>query len=412
MGDGLTPAALRMFEGFLARTHLSRPDDVADIVAEELEAALDATDVVLYLANYEDTELVPVPTRLAPERPAQAIDGTVAGRSYMLTTPQTAASDRSGHQRVWLPVLDGTHRMGVLELSLPVPEEVDRDVLEVLERFAHLVAHAVETKSQYGDAFERVQRSQPMTTGAELLWSVLPPPTFAMDGLVISAMLEPAYENGGDAFDYAVNDDVVHLAVFDGMGHGLDAAGSSTFAVAAYRNSRRSGLDLRETYEAMDAAIRHQFGGTRFVTAVLATLDLADGTLRWISAGHPPPLLLRNGRVVKLLDLDPVTPLGVPFASDGVTVGEEHLQSGDALALYTDGLTEARQPGGGLLTERGLAEFLQREAAAQLPTPETLRRLRRAILAHQDGVLHDDATALLVEWHRGAETRLLPQTVS
>jgi serine phosphatase RsbU (regulator of sigma subunit) len=195
------------------------------------------------------------------------------------------------------------------------------------------------------------------------------------------------------------------------MGHGLDAAGSSTFAVAAYRNSRRSGLGLRETYEAMDAAIRDQFEGTRFVTAVLAQLELETGMLRWISAGHPPPLLLRGGKVVKLLRLEPVTPLGVPFGSGAAAVGEEHLESGDALALYTDGLTEARQPGGGFLTEDGLAEFLQREAAAQLPTPETLRRLRRAILVHQDGVLHDDATALLVEWHRGAEERLLPETV-
>jgi hypothetical protein len=54
---------------------------------------------------------------------------------------------------------------------------------------------------------------------------------------------------------------------------------------------------------------------------------------------------------------------------------------------------------------------VQRQAAALLPSPETLRRLRLAILAHQQGVLDDDATALLVDWRRGGEELLVPETV-
>jgi serine phosphatase RsbU (regulator of sigma subunit) len=79
--------------------------------------------------------------------------------------------------------------------------------------------------------------------------------------------------------------------------------------------------------------------------------------------------------------------------------------------LYTDGVTEARTADGSFFTAERLAEFLERQSAAGLPTPETLRRLRRAILAHQDGQLQDDATALLVEWRRDSELSLLPQLV-
>ena len=54
---------------------------------------------------------------------------------------------------------------------------------------------------------------------------------------------------------------------------------------------------------------------------------------------------------------------------------------------------------------------VERESAAGLPAPETLRRLRQAVLAHQHGELQDDATALMFEWRRGTEQALLPPTV-
>jgi serine phosphatase RsbU (regulator of sigma subunit) len=412
MPTDLDAASARLFTEFLRRTHLSHPDDLANVAAEVAEQALGASEVVMYLANYEQTMLVPVPARIAPERLELRIDGTVAGHAFTTSTIHDSVTEVPGRRRLWVPVLDGTDRMGVLELCLDATDgKIASELVMVVERYAHAVAQAALSKRQYGDVFDLVQRSQPMTIGAELLHSVLPPSVFATDGLVISTMLEPAYANGGDAFDYAVNGPLAHLAVFDGMGHGLEAAGISTFAVAAYRHSRRRGLELAETYAVMDSALGRQFDGTRFATAVLAQLERETGTLRWVSAGHPQPLLIRHGRVVKALEVEPATPLGVPFTAPEISVGVEQLQRGDSLLFYTDGLTEARQPGGDFLTEEGLAGFVQRQAAALLASPETLRRLRHAILEHQDGVLHDDATALLVDWQRGGESLLLPESV-
>ncbi len=128
-----------------------------------------------------------------------------------------------------------------------------------------------------------------------------------------------------------------------------------------------------------------------------------------MNAGHPPPLLLRKAKAVKTLNAVPAPPLGVLVHRGELSVGEEYLEPGDLLLFYTDGLPEARQPNGEFLTVNGLAELVEREAAAGQPAPETLRRLRLAVLAHQDGLLQDDATALLVEWNRGTENSLLPQ---
>jgi hypothetical protein len=82
----------------------------------------------------------------------------------------------------------------------------------------------------------------------------------------------------------------------------------------------------------------------------------------------------------------------------------------ERLLLYTDGLIDARHRDGRMFTITGLGEFMEREAAAGQTAPETLRRLRHAIVDRQPGQLEDDATAVLVEWHRGAEADLLPRT--
>ncbi len=413
MPGDLEAAAARLHAEFLRRTHLCRPSDLADVVVEELEAALGASDVALFLVNREETALVPVPSRRSPLRSEQGIEATMAGRCFTGTTLLTVPTDDPQRQRMWVPLIDGTDRTGVLELTIdePVDAGTARALVQVLERYSHAVAQAILSKAQYGDVFEGVRRSRDMTLGSELLGSMLPPTIFATDGLVICAMLEPTYANGGDAFDYAVNADCAHLVVLDGMGHGLEAAGASTLALAAYRHSRRRGLGLADTYVAMDAAVSAQFGGSRFVTALLAELDMFSGRLSWASAGHPPPLLVRHGRVVRTLDVEPATPLGLLLQTGPVAVATQGLEPGDSVLLYTDGVTEARQADGRLFGIEGLTGFLEREASAQVSTNETLRRLRRAIMSHHHEALTDDATALLIDWRRGTEQTLLPQTV-
>ena len=413
MDDPYAEPGIRLFEGMLARTHMSEPSRVGDVIAEELESALGARGVVIYVVNLEETALVPIPRSRHPDPGNQDLEGSMAGRSFTGTRILSSPGATSGHVRAFVPIIDGTDRMGTLQADVPVAgsAELPESLMRLLERYGHATAQVLLAKRMYGDSLHVVQRTRPMELGAELLAAVLPPATFATDGLVISAMVQPAYGNGGDAFDYAVNEDVVHLAVFDAVGHGLHAARLSTFAVAAYRNCRRAGLGLAETYANLDSALGEQFGGDFFTTAIFAELDPDAGVLRWLNAGHPPPLLLRSNRIVKTLDRSRATPLGMPLFATEPTVVEERLQSGDIVVLYTDGLTEARYPSGGQFGVDGLIEFLRREASADQPLPETLRRLRRALACEDGPVVRDDATVLVAHWQRGAERPLMPQTV-
>ena len=408
-GDGeLAAAAARVFADLLEATHLSRPDDLAGTLAQKT-APLGVEDLVIYLVDYEQTTLIPLG---GPSRPVLRIDGTLGGRAFVTSSIYESEAGRPDRRRLWVPLVDGTERLGVMAVTVPLTGgELSRELLAYCERYAHLAAGQVVAKSAYGDAFEVARRRRPMSVAAELQWTLLPPLTFATRGLVVAGVLEPCYTAGGDTFDYAVNGSTAHLAVFDAMGHGLSAAQVAAVTVSACRTARRQLLDLDGTYALVDATLREEFGGERFATGVLAQLDLDSGVLRWVNAGHPPPLVLRRGKLVKMLDLRPSTPLGVPFGESPVTVGEEALEPRDRVLLYTDGVTEARTAAGEFFTAERLAEFLERQAAAGLPTPETLRRLQHAILRHQGGQLQDDATALLVEWRRDTELALVPQTV-
>jgi hypothetical protein len=379
----------------LTSARFAVPDDVPGLLVEHARR-LGATDAAIFLVDYEQRSLTPLPRPDGPAREAVAVEGTLAGRAFSLLSAQWSGDGTL----LWVPMVEGNERLGVVgyEIEGEAPEGFVEAVLNLTAQAAELVV----TKSKYGDFFEIHRRRQPMSIASELAWQLLPPLTFGCDRAVIAGALAPAYDVGGDAFDYGVDADTARIAVFDAMGHGLEAGLLATVAVAAYRNSRRRRLKLAETAAAVDEAIRVRFGPERFVTAVLAELELGSGRFRWLRAGHPPPLLLRGSKVVKTLWGNSGLPLGLGTPGDEA---EESLEPGDQVVFFTDGVTEARSADGTFFGADRLADLVSRASAGGNPPPETLRRLVHSILDHQAGDLQDDATAVLVEWKsQGRET--------
>src|SRR5665811_2284499 len=93
-----------------------------------------------------------------------------------------------------------------------------------------------------------IRDRQPMSLSAEMQWQLLPPLMMSTPQVAIAGALEPAYDVAGDSFDYALNDDVLHLAMIDAMGHGLSAAVMATLAMGAYRHARRLDVGLDQLY--------------------------------------------------------------------------------------------------------------------------------------------------------------------
>ncbi|WP_369251788.1 PP2C family protein-serine/threonine phosphatase [Geodermatophilus amargosae] len=394
------PSAEDPIRALTRASHQLPADRVGAAVTREARR-LGAREAVVYLSDYAQHELVPVPGDGVPARQVLTIDGSLAGRAFRRVLP-VQGHGADGQVTLWVPLLDGAERIGVLELALPAgptPELEDE-----CRSFASLVAELVVTRDAYSDVFSRLRRRRSLSLAAEIQWELLPPLTYASDRVVITGALEPAYDIGGDTFDYAVNGALVDLVVLDAVGHGLPAVLLASAAVGAYRHARRDGLDLPDVAAAVDAVIAGQFPDSRFATAVLARLDLDSGVLHWVNCGHPEPLLVREGVLIRPPACRPARPLGLQAA--GPDLCRVQLRPGDRVLLYTDGIAEARSPEGEFFGEERLADLVVRAELAGDPPPETMRRLMGSVMEHQAGQLQDDASIVMVEWRTGAEERL------
>ncbi|MGW4702371.1 PP2C family protein-serine/threonine phosphatase [Streptomyces sp. NPDC004285] len=326
------------------------------------------------------------------------VDGSLAGRAYRTETVQLSAPDDGGSERTgWIPVVDGIGRLGVLRVTA---QELDAPLLHRCEALAGLLALILATKQPYSDLLAETMRTRPMSLQAELLWAFLPPRTIGTSEVTSSAVLEPAYEVGGDAYDHSLAGGALHLTLLDAMGHDLASGGCSAAALAACRSTRRAGGRLDDIAVEIGHTL-DRWIPERLLTCVIADLDTTSGRLDWINCGHPPPMLIRDGHVVAdALARTPEPPLGLTgYDMPAPRVHSVQLQPGDRVLLFTDGVTEARSAGGELFGEERLADAVVRALTDELPAPETLRRLIELILVHQGRRLHDDATVLLVEWH-------------
>lgn len=391
-GDSPPPGAL---EWLLEASHTAAPADVSRIVGEALRRA-GARASGIYLVDHDQSMLHP----LAPGpghgggEASFAVDGTVGGRAFAHESTDIVALDDG--LRLWMPLLDGTARVGVLSVDLDGDEPVDDEQAALVGRVGALAAELVVTKGRYSDVFERARRHREMTLEAELQRSIVPPVALVTGALAVAGMLLPAYKVAGDTFDYALDEDRLEVAVIDSVGHELESSVLSHLVSGSLRNSRRNGDSLAEAYAQADAAVARVFPDTRFATAAFGQLDLATGAFRWVSAGHPPPLLARRGKPTVEQPVKPVVPIGL----GGTTphVNEVVLEPGDHLLLYTDGATESGPRGGERFGLERLADLLGRSLLDGLPLAETVRRLVMAVLDHSQHRLQDDTTIMLVEY--------------
>ncbi|WP_030909715.1 PP2C family protein-serine/threonine phosphatase [Streptomyces sp. NRRL F-5126] len=381
----------QMLEELLAEAHEASPTDLPVLVSR-LAPLVGVERVDLYLVDLQQRLLVPLVDGLPP----LDIDSTMAGRAYRTLGLRM---EETRHERLvtWLPLVDGAERLGVLGVTAV---DVDTALRRRCRILASLLSMVVVSKREYSEDFARRTRLETMRLPAELLRAFLPPRTIANRHATSTAVLEPAYRLGGDAFDHSLTGSTLHAVILDAMGHDLSAGLATAVAMAACRSARRADADLPEMVGTIDRALARWLP-EQYCTGILARLDTDEGILRWCNCGHPPPLLIRDERVLEeALERTPEPPMGMPselFASPR-TLHEERLRPGDRVLLYTDGVTESRIVGD---VEFGLERFtdtiIRATAAGTMPA-EALRQLIHSLLARQRDVLRDDATLVLVEW--------------
>jgi serine phosphatase RsbU (regulator of sigma subunit) len=390
----------RLLGLLLDRARHLPPQLIAPLVAEEV-ARIGGRDVSILLQDYAQELLVPLPGRKLHVSQPEPVFDSPAGRAFLRGQVVEVPQAHDG-VRMYLPLLDGSDQVGVMALTL---DAVGADDRRLLSRLAGLVADLLVTKNAYTDQFFQARRREPMSVSAEIQWSLLPPLSMSVPQVEVAGILEPAYRVAGDSFDYALNEDILHVALIDAMGHGLDAATMATVAIGAYRHARRVFIGLAEKYAFMDDAISRQFGPDHFVTAQLMQMNIATGEMELVNAGHPAPLLVRDGRVVR--QLESATTLPVGFGGEVPRIREHTLQRGDRVLYYTDGIIEEHVAGGEPFGEERLTRCI--DHLGEQPSEGVradLRRLSHMLKRERGGHTSDDATLFMIEWRGGAADHL------
>jgi serine phosphatase RsbU (regulator of sigma subunit) len=213
---------------------------------------------------------------------------------------------------------------------------------------------------------------------------------------------------GGDMYGFTLTDHGLRVLVGDVKGKGLDAVRLSAQVLATFRERAGDHDDLPALLERLDdrvAALAET--DEDFVTAVLVQLT-ADGILTVVNAGHPAPILV-SGDTARLLEVQPTRPpLGLHGTSGTVTT---RVLPHDRLLLYTDGLTEARDP--------RTQEFLPVQRIVEAVRPrdgvgEAMTELRDRAVRWSGGALHDDIALVLLEYapDAGEDQRLTARGVA
>ena len=249
----------------------------------------------------------------------------------------------------------------------------------------------------------RARRAREMAMAADIQENAIPrvfPPFPEERRMDLFASMEPAREIGGDFYDfYFTGPDRLVFLVADVSDKGVPAALFMMRAKTLLKNLAQTGRPLADTVAAANEALCEGNAANMFVTAWIGEIDLNTGAVRYVNAGHNPPLVLRakDGSASYLRSRPGLVLGAMPMAK--YKAGEIALEPGDALYLYTDGVTEQIDPHGELFGEERLQAFLAGGDFLAHPNVCT-GAIRAGVEAHAAGVPQsDDRTQLLILWH-------------
>ena len=232
-----------------------------------------------------------------------------------------------------VPLLVEGRVIGVLHVGTLVPRKFTAADIELLQLAADRAAPAIEN----AQLFE--QRRVAEILQRRLLPERLP----SIAGLVVASRYLPAGGSslGGDWYDvFELPDGRVAMAVGDVVGHGIAAAAVMAQLRTALRAYAIEGHPPVDVVSSVDR-LMWQLGPTTMTTLIYVVLDPADEQFEIVSAGHPPPLIVDPDGGARLIDLEPMVPLGtVQGTSYRSTILP--FPGGSTLVLYTDGLVERR----------------------------------------------------------------------
>jgi sigma-B regulation protein RsbU (phosphoserine phosphatase) len=292
-----------------------------------------------------------------------------------------------------VPLTVGGRILGVLNLENDRPDAFTRDDLYLLRTFGSQAAISIERARLHKEILEKRRLEAELDLARRIQVTFLPEVLPEIPGYEISAMNLPSEEVSGDYYDLiSVSPGQWGIVIADVFGKGIPAS----LVMASFRASLlaeiRNNYAISTIMRKVNRLIWESVEPERCVTACYGVLDVGARVLTYSNAGHLYPLVLRKSGVRHL------TKGGMLLGAINHVSYEEgrvHLESGDLLLFFTDGLTEAEDASGEPFGEDRLIEAAR--AALDLRCSDIVQHIHRTIVDFSGAKLADDFTVVALK---------------
>jgi sigma-B regulation protein RsbU (phosphoserine phosphatase) len=387
-------------------------DELLDRIMVAAREVLNAEASSLMLLDEQTGELiVSVPT--GPKREelkeiriprGEGISGWVAEHGEPLLIPDVSEDSRFFRRIdqvfgfvtrsvVCMPLRAKGKTLGVLEvINRQDGKPFSGEDAELLMMFAHQAAVVLDNARLQAEALERERLMRELIIAKQIQERLIPKTFPEMDGLRMAGFLAPAEAVSGDFYDYMVTreGDLI-IFIGDVSGKGIPASLLMATTSTALKILLEMETDLAAAIETVNRFLSRGESKKEFVTLFLGRYSPRGRTFHYVNCGHPPPILVHSCRQI---ELDKGGSALGAFPEERYSFTDVPLLPGDVIVMFTDGVTEIRDPGGALLGEERLEGICT--GLRGMPAENILDHVRDRVLAFAEGAPQEDDLAMVV----------------
>jgi sigma-B regulation protein RsbU (phosphoserine phosphatase) len=300
------------------------------------------------------------------------------------------------HSAMCAPLWNNQEVIGIVYADrVSLMDQFSEEDLKMLTLLSNLAAIKIENARLIEKALEQERMAKELDLAAQIQRDFLPKASPPLEHFEIHGINVPCQQVGGDYFDYIpIAPELLGLVIADVSGKGV----SASLLMASLRASLHAEVTSRHRLEDMakklNAFVCHSSGTSSFITFFYGELNTATGEMRYLNAGHNPPVIINaRGRLDRLEACGLC--LGM-FPASEYECRSARVEAGDAALLYTDGITESRNKVKEEYGEERLIDFVRLHL--DQPAAKIIEGLRADLAAFtQSPDFADDMTIVLVK---------------
>jgi serine phosphatase RsbU (regulator of sigma subunit)/pSer/pThr/pTyr-binding forkhead associated (FHA) protein len=293
------------------------------------------------------------------------------------------------------PITIGDAVVGVLYVDfLFTQRPISAEDVKLVGEIARFAAIKLETTRLREESIQKRILDEELKTASNIQRRLLPHAPSGVPGFTFAGFNQPCRTVSGDYYDFVVRPDGrVYFVIGDVSGKGVTAGLMMAGLQVAFRIFSKNDPDPATFVGQLNSSLRESLPRSKFVSLFLGRLDTNTGVIEYVNAGHTPPLWIHDSNVEEVVAGDIL--LGILTGAQYVN-RRIHLQPGDSLILFTDGVSEARNTAGDELGTETLSQSLREYH--NLTADAVATAVTESVLSHAGDVdaLDDDVTIVVV----------------